>query len=66
MRLESLGIQALEVDQHDVEAVLESVSVVAEACGVPVRGKALREELERRLEIVKKAVAEAPRPSDRC
>jgi len=62
LRLESLGIHALEVDQHDVQAVLESVSVVAEACGVPVRGAALREELERRLEIVMKAVAEAPRP----
>ena len=46
LRLESLGIRVLEVDQHDVGAVLRSVSTVAEACGVPDRGEALRGELE--------------------
>ena len=49
LRLESLGIRVLEIDQHDVGAVLESVSAVAEACGVADRGTALREELERGL-----------------
>lgn len=62
LRLESLGISVLEVDQHDVEAVLESVSAVAAKCGVPDRGTVLREELERRLARVKAVVAEAPRP----
>jgi iron complex transport system substrate-binding protein len=62
LRLESLGIRVLEVDQHDVDAVLESVSIVAQACGVPDRGTALREELERRLAIVEEAVSGVPRP----
>ncbi|MCW8985281.1 MAG: helical backbone metal receptor [Thermoanaerobaculales bacterium] len=61
-RLETLGIRVLEVDQHDVEAVLESVSAVAEACGVIDRGTALRAEMERRLARVASAVAGAPRP----
>ena len=61
-RLESLGIRVLEIDQHDVEAVLESVSTVAEACGVHKRGKTLRTEIERRLAQVVAAVADAPRP----
>jgi iron complex transport system substrate-binding protein len=62
LRLEFLGIRVLEVDQHDVEAVLESVSEVAEACGVPDRGRALRGELERELERIQAVVAGAPRP----
>ena len=62
LRMESLGIRVLEVDQHDVEAVLESVSVVADACGVSERGAALRKELDRRLAQIKAAVAGAPRP----
>jgi iron complex transport system substrate-binding protein len=62
LRLESLGISVLEVDQHDVESVLESVSAVATKCGVSDRGAILREELEERLARVKAVVAEAPRP----
>jgi iron complex transport system substrate-binding protein len=62
LRLESLGLRVLEVDQHDVESVLQSVSEVAEACGVPGRGTALRVELEKRLAKVVSAVAGAPRP----
>ena len=62
-RLESLGIRVLEVDQHDVAAVLESVEVVAVACGVPARGRALREELDERLAWIQVKVAGAPRPS---
>jgi iron complex transport system substrate-binding protein len=62
LRLESLGLRVLEVDQHDVESVLQSVSEVAEACGVPERGTALRVELEKRLAKVVSVVAGAPRP----
>ena len=62
LRLESLGIRVLEVDQHDVEAVLESVSSVAATCGVSDRGAVLREELEERLARVRAVVADAPRP----
>jgi iron complex transport system substrate-binding protein len=61
-RLESLGIRVLEVDQHNVEAVLESVSSVADACGAPDRGATLRAEIESRLAQVASAVAGASRP----
>jgi iron complex transport system substrate-binding protein len=61
-RLESLGIKVLEVDQHDVQAVLESVEVVAEACGVPDRGANLRAEIDRRLAAIRSVVEHAARP----
>ena len=61
-RLESLGIRVLEVDQHDVQAVLESVEVVAEACGVPDRGADLRAEIDRRLAAIRSVVEHAARP----
>jgi len=60
-RLESLGIAVLEIDQHDVDAVLESVSTVAEACGVGERGAALRSTIEDRLAAVASTVAGFPR-----
>jgi len=61
-RLESLGIRVLEVDQHDVQAVLESVEVVAEACGVADRGADLRAEIDRRLAAIRRVVEHAVRP----
>jgi len=61
-RMQSLGIPVLLVDQHDVAGVLESVTVLAEACGVPERGVALRATLEERLAAVARAVAGFPRP----
>jgi iron complex transport system substrate-binding protein len=60
--LSDLGVPVLEVDQHDVAAVLASVSVLAEACGVPERGAALRSAMEARLAAVAAAVAGRPRP----
>jgi iron complex transport system substrate-binding protein len=61
-RLQALGLRVLQVDQHDVEGVLESISILAEACGVAKRGAALRRDMERRLEAVATAVAGRPRP----
>jgi iron complex transport system substrate-binding protein len=61
-RLESVGIRVLEVDQHDVEAVLESVLTIADACGVSERGRALTAELRGGLERVRSIVGESPRP----
>jgi iron complex transport system substrate-binding protein len=62
-RLRSLGIRVLPVDQHDVAAVLQSVIVLADACGVPERGVALRARLEQKLETVRRAVQGRPRPT---
>jgi iron complex transport system substrate-binding protein len=62
MRLESLGIPVIEVDQHDVDSVLDSIPSLADACGVADRGTALRAEIEASLARVASTVAGAPRP----
>jgi iron complex transport system substrate-binding protein len=62
LRLEALGIRVLEVDQRDVSAVLDSISAVAEACGVRDRGEELRSEIQGRLSAIEAAVAGAGRP----
>jgi iron complex transport system substrate-binding protein len=61
-RLESLGIPVLRVDQHDVAGVLQSITVLAETCGVPGRGAELRASIEKRLTSVAGLVAGIPRP----
>jgi iron complex transport system substrate-binding protein len=61
-RLEALGIRVLEVDQHDVDSVLASISTVAETCGVADRGTELRGAIENRLARVSSKVAGAARP----
>ncbi len=61
-RLESFGIRVLEVDQHDVEAVLDSIVTIADACGVSERGRTLTAELRGGLERVRSIVGESPRP----
>ena len=61
-RLESLGIAVLRVDQHDVAGVLQSITVLAAACGVPGRGAQLRASIEDRLTSVAELVAGVPRP----
>ncbi len=61
-RLESLGVRVLRVDQHDVEGVLGSITMLAEACGVPERGAALRASVEVRLQKVALRTAGQPRP----
>jgi iron complex transport system substrate-binding protein len=62
MRLEGLGLRVLEVDQHDVVAVLDSIVMVADACGVGDRGRKLRSEIEVQLSVVENVVAGASRP----
>ena len=61
-RLESLGIPVLRVDQHDVAGVLQSITVLAAACGVSGRGTELRASIEERLASVAELVAGVPRP----
>jgi len=61
-RLESLGVRVLQVDQHDVDGVLESITVLAAACGVPEQGAILRASVEERLKKVADRIAGRPRP----
>lgn len=59
-----LGLQAqvLSLDAHTLEDILGTIRQVADAAGVPDRGKAVAGELARRLERVREAVAGAARP----
>ena len=61
-RLESLGIPVLKIDQHDVESLLASISILAEACGVEETGARLRSAMETRLDAISRIVEGAPRP----
>lgn len=61
-RLRALGVPVLQVDQHDVKSLLNSVSVLARACGVEERGIRVRADIERRLAAVAAVVEGAPRP----
>jgi len=61
-RLQSLGVPVLQIDQHDVHSLLQSISVLAAACEVEDSGERLRAEIERRLAAVSAVVEGAPRP----
>lgn len=54
--------RVLQQDPSTLGEVLEDVSRLGEAAGIPERAAAVRAELEGRLEAVRKAVAGAPRP----
>ncbi len=61
-RLESLHLPVVSVDQHDVSGVTESISTLAEICGVPDRGEVLRAAVESRLRAVSERVAASDLP----
>jgi len=60
-RLRGLGVPVLQVDQHDVGSLLDSIPALAAACGVEDRGELLRADIERRLASTAAAVAGAAR-----
>lgn len=61
-RLEALGVPVLQIDQHDVRSLLDSLLVLARACGVEARGAALRAEIEQGLARTSSVVDGASRP----
>lgn len=61
-RLESLNIPIVSIDQHDVSGVTRSISELADICGVPARGEALRAAVEERLGKISEFVAAVERP----
>ncbi len=61
-RLGDLGLDALRVDQHDVEGILVSVEAIAERCGVEERGRELVDGLRAALDDVAAAVRGLDRP----
>jgi len=54
--------RVLQQDPSRLGEVLNDVVRLAEAAGIPERGRVLRDELEGRLDAVRAAVADAPRP----
>jgi iron complex transport system substrate-binding protein len=54
--------RVLQQDPSSLGEVLDDVTRLGEAAAIPERACALREELEHRLEVVRRAVADAPRP----
>jgi iron complex transport system substrate-binding protein len=52
----------ISLDPRTLGEVLDDLVRLAEATGIPERGEALRAELRRRLEQVRNAVSDAPRP----
>jgi iron complex transport system substrate-binding protein len=61
-RFDVLGLDTLQVDQHDVAGVLGSVLAIADRCGVGGRGLEVVTELEAKLAEVSAVVAEVDRP----
>jgi iron complex transport system substrate-binding protein len=55
-RLAELGIRSVRVTQHRVVDILDSIELIADACGVPGRGSDLRAEVESRLDRIRKVV----------
>lgn len=60
--LRALGIRTCVVDHKRIAGILDSVSVVGEACGATGRAKALRAELDARLAAVTARRSGGPRP----
>jgi len=56
-RFERLGLTILAVEHRDLEGVLESLTVVGEACGTAETAEALRRSLTARLEAVRVAAS---------
>ncbi len=55
VRLEELGIPTLTVNHSRVEGILESITTIAERCGVKEKGKNLRRSLEARIRQVQES-----------
>lgn len=52
-RLTDLGFETLSVNHSRVQGILESITAIADRCGVPERGKDLRLALEKRVDKVR-------------
>jgi len=61
-RLRGLGFATLEVDQHEVSGILESITTIGEACAVPDRADELANDVRSRIEEVTRRTAGLERP----
>lgn len=61
-RILDLGVEVLDVDHRSVKGILDSITVIGEACGVPEQAASLLADLEGRVEKVKSRMQGRPRP----
>lgn len=61
-RLEDLGLRVLQVDQESLSGILDSITVIADACGVPDRGNRLADRIRGRLQSVEDRVRGLEQP----
>ncbi len=57
-----LALSTCEVNHQTIDGVLESFTAIGEACGEQQRAAGVRDEMERRLERVRRKTAGSPRP----
>jgi iron complex transport system substrate-binding protein len=62
-RLGDLGLNTLQVDQHDVEGILSAIEIIAARCGVHERGIELASSLRVELDSIAGKVAGRDRPT---
>jgi iron complex transport system substrate-binding protein len=61
-RLRGLRLATLEVDQHDVSGILDSITTIGEACAVPNRADELADDVRSRIADVTRRTAGLRRP----
>ena len=61
-RLRGLGLATLQVDQHDVSGILDSITTIGDACAVRERADALADDVRTRIAGVARRTAGLDRP----
>lgn len=61
-RLTRLGLATLEVDQHNVAGILHSIATIGEVCAVGDRAVVLADEVQGRIDEVRRRTAGGQRP----
>jgi len=61
-RLAKLGVPTLQVDQHDVAGILDSIVRISAVCGAPKRGRSLADDVQSQIVRVKRVTAGVERP----
>jgi iron complex transport system substrate-binding protein len=61
-RLKELGFATLQVDQHDVAGIIDSIHRIGDVCGAADRARELGEELERRIRRIEGLTVGLARP----
>jgi iron complex transport system substrate-binding protein len=61
-RLKNLGVRTLQVDQHDVAGILDSIVRISAVCGVPELGRGLADDVRFQIDQIRRATEDFERP----